>query len=100
VVGEPTNHVTGFTGVLGNPGYYFNNLSWVDASAGNVPDGYLIKSSDVDFASIVDPLMVFRNQIHSEYRMLHKVFCQQYSLALPELPIITRSFLIQIPDQT
>lgn len=56
VVGEPTNHVTSFAGVLGNPNYYYNNVSWVDASGGTAPEGYLIKSSDVDFASITDPV--------------------------------------------
>ncbi|MBT8380856.1 MAG: T9SS type A sorting domain-containing protein [Ignavibacteria bacterium] len=53
---EPTNHVTGFAGVLGNPAYYYNNLSWTDATGGTVPDGYLIKRSFTDFASIVDPV--------------------------------------------
>ncbi len=53
---EPSNHVTGFAGVLGNPSYYFINLSWIDASGASVPDGYLIKTSDVDFASILDPV--------------------------------------------
>ena len=53
---EPTNHVTNFTGVLGNPTYYYNDLSWTDAVGGTVPDGYLIKRSYVDFTSIVDPV--------------------------------------------
>ncbi len=53
---EPTNHVTSFAGVLGNPAYYYINSSWVDASSGVVPDGYLIKGSTVSFASIVDPI--------------------------------------------
>ena len=46
---EPTNHVTNFTGVLGNPAYYYNNLSWTDATGGTVPDGYLIKRSYISF---------------------------------------------------
>ena len=56
IAGEPTNHVTSFSVVLGNPGYYYNNLSWVDAAGGVVPDGYLIKSSYVSFADIVNPV--------------------------------------------
>ena len=53
---EPTNHVTGFTGVLGNPAYYYNDLSWTDATGGTVPDGYLVKKSYIDFNDIVDPV--------------------------------------------
>ncbi len=53
---EPTNHVTNFTGVLGNPAYYYNNLSWTDATGGTVPDGYLIKKSYIGFSDIVDPV--------------------------------------------
>jgi hypothetical protein len=56
VKAEPTNHVTSFTGVLGNPPYYYDNLSWTDATGGTVPDGYLIKRSSVDFTSITDPI--------------------------------------------
>ena len=53
---EPTNHVTGFTGVLGNPAYYYNILNWTDAAGGTEPDGYLIKRSYIDFSDIVDPV--------------------------------------------
>ena len=56
VKAEPTNHVNGFTGVLGNPPYYYDNLSWNDATGGVVPDGYLIKKSYVDFNDILDPI--------------------------------------------
>ena len=56
VKGEPTNHVTGFTGVLGFPAYYYVDLSWTDATGAIVPDGYLIKRSTVDFNSITDPV--------------------------------------------
>jgi len=56
IKGEPTNNVTNFTGVLGNPTYYYNDLSWTDATGGTIPDGYLLKRSYVDFASIVDPV--------------------------------------------
>jgi hypothetical protein len=53
---EPTNHVTNFAGVLGVPSYYLVNISWTDAAGGTEPDGYLIRISDVDFASIPDPV--------------------------------------------
>ena len=53
---EPTNHVTDFTAVLGNPDYYYNNLSWTDAAGGTEPDGYLIKRSYIDFSDILDPV--------------------------------------------
>jgi len=53
---EPTNHVTAFAVVLGNPDYYYNNLSWIDATGGTEPDGYLIKRSSIDFSSIDDPI--------------------------------------------
>ncbi len=53
---EPSNHVSGFSGSLGNPGYYFINLSWSDATGGTEPDGYLIKRSSVDFSDILDPV--------------------------------------------
>ena len=53
---EPSDHVTSFAGVLGIPDYYLVNLSWVDVSGANVPDGYIIKGSDIDYASIIDPV--------------------------------------------
>ena len=53
---EPTNHVTNFAGVLGNPNYYYNNFSWTDAIGAVLPDGYLIKRSTSGFASIVNPV--------------------------------------------
>jgi hypothetical protein len=56
VVGEPTNYPTNFTGVLGNPPYYYNNLTWTDATGSTLPDGYLIKSSYISFADISDPV--------------------------------------------
>jgi len=56
IKGEPTNHVTNFTGVLGNPAYYYNNLSWTDATGGTVPDGYLVKRSYISFNAIVNPI--------------------------------------------
>ncbi|MGQ9642970.1 MAG: hypothetical protein ACUVT3_03830, partial [Ignavibacterium sp.] len=53
---EPTNHVLNFNGTLGNPDYYFINLSWTDASGGTEPDGYLIRASSSAFDSIPNPV--------------------------------------------
>ncbi len=53
---EPTNHITSFNGILGNPAYYYVNLTWIDATGGTEPDGYLIKRSEVGFGDIVDPV--------------------------------------------
>ena len=53
---EPTNHVTNFSSAAGTPDYSSINLTWTDATGGTVPDGYLIKASDVSFGSIVDPV--------------------------------------------
>jgi len=50
----PTNHVTNF--IAGTPGGNSIPLSWTDASAGALPDGYIIKVSDTDFGSVVDPV--------------------------------------------
>ncbi|NOZ47326.1 MAG: NDNF family protein, partial [Chlorobi bacterium] len=51
---EPTNEVTGFTS-----GTVTNNsmqLNWTDASAGVLPDGYLIKASTTNLGAISDPV--------------------------------------------
>ncbi|MEP0862403.1 MAG: hypothetical protein HRF52_13285, partial [Ignavibacterium sp.] len=53
---EPTNHVSNFGGSLGNPGYYYINLNWIDATGGTEPDGYLIRASSVAFDSIPTPV--------------------------------------------
>ncbi len=53
---EPTNHVTGFSGVLGSPSYARINLIWNDATGGTIPDGYLIKGSTYAFDSITVPI--------------------------------------------
>uniref|UniRef100_A0A832DJG4 T9SS type A sorting domain-containing protein n=1 Tax=Ignavibacterium album TaxID=591197 RepID=A0A832DJG4_9BACT len=53
---EPTNHVTSFSGNLGNPSYYYINLNWTDATGGVVPDGYLIRASSISFDSIPNPV--------------------------------------------
>ncbi|MCF8241182.1 MAG: hypothetical protein K9J16_07330, partial [Melioribacteraceae bacterium] len=53
---EPTNHVTNFSAVQGTPIHSSLDLSWTDAAGGTVPDGYLIKGSDVGYGSITDPV--------------------------------------------
>ncbi|HQI42150.1 MAG TPA: T9SS type A sorting domain-containing protein, partial [Ignavibacteriaceae bacterium] len=53
---EPTNHVTNFAGVLGNPSYYYINLNWNDATGAVTPDGYLIRGSQFSFDSIKVPV--------------------------------------------
>jgi hypothetical protein len=54
VKGEPTNHPTSFAaGTVST-----NNipLTWVDAVGGQVPDGYLVKSSSTSLAAIAPPV--------------------------------------------
>jgi hypothetical protein len=53
---EPTNHATAFISAAGTPDYSAINLSWTDATGGTVPDGYLIKGSNVGYGSIADPV--------------------------------------------
>ena len=53
---EPTNHVTGFTGVLGTPSYYYIILNWIDATGSTTPDGYLVKGSSFNYDSIKVPV--------------------------------------------
>ena len=53
---EPTNHATSLNGVLGDPSYYYINLSWTDATGGTDPDGYLIKVSPFHYDSIATPV--------------------------------------------
>ncbi len=50
----PTNHVTNFT--TGTPGGSSIPLTWTDAVGSVLPDGYIIKVSNVDFASITAPI--------------------------------------------
>ena len=50
---EPTNHVTNFAGVPGTPPYYNIDLTWIDATGGTAPDGYLIKGSSIDYSDII-----------------------------------------------
>ncbi|RYD54044.1 MAG: hypothetical protein EOP56_19655, partial [Sphingobacteriales bacterium] len=50
---EPSNHVTGFA--CGTTTSSNIPLSWTDATGTTTPDGYLIRWSNVDFASITDP---------------------------------------------
>ncbi|MDP8201081.1 MAG: lamin tail domain-containing protein [Candidatus Tenebribacter burtonii] len=51
---EPTNHVTGFAATAG--GFSVIDLGWTDAVGSVLPDGYLIKGSDVSVVAIVDPI--------------------------------------------
>jgi hypothetical protein len=53
---EPTNYATGFSAAVGTPDYSSIDLNWTDATGGTVPDGYLIKASDVSLGSITDPV--------------------------------------------
>jgi len=50
---EPTNYPTDFT--CGTTTVSSIPLTWTDATGGTVPDGYLIKWSDVSFADISSP---------------------------------------------
>jgi len=51
---DPTNHVTNFA--TGTPGGSSIPLTWTDAVGSVLPDGYIIKVSNVDFASITAPV--------------------------------------------
>jgi len=53
---EPTNHVTDFSSIAGTPNYSAITIIWTDATGGTVPDGYLIKASDVGYGSITAPV--------------------------------------------
>jgi hypothetical protein len=50
---EPTNYPTSFN--CGTTTATTIQLTWTDASAGVLPDGYLIKWSSVSYAAILDP---------------------------------------------
>ena len=96
VKAEPTNYVTGFTGVLGNPPYYYNNLSWTDATGGTEPDGYLIKRSYIEFSDILDPVDGTPKQIHLLDKMFYRVNRLLYSRDMPAQLTIIKYFPIQI----
>jgi len=51
---EPANHVSSFAAVTGTPAWSTVTVSWTDLSK-SLPDGYLIKGSDVGYSSIEDP---------------------------------------------
>lgn len=51
---EPTNHVTGFAAA--ENGFDQVDLSWTENDGAQIPSGYLIKSSTVSYAAIVDPV--------------------------------------------
>lgn len=46
---EPSNHATDFSA-------HTITLNWTDATGGTLPDGYLVRMSDVGFGSIVTPI--------------------------------------------
>ena len=52
---QPSNHVTSFAALVGTPAYSSIDLSWIDATGTVLPDAYLIKGSDIGFASITAP---------------------------------------------
>ncbi len=54
--GDPSNHVSGFSAQTVNPNYSSIQLSWVDSIGDTTPDGYLIKGSDIGYASINAPV--------------------------------------------
>ncbi len=53
---EPENHVTGFACGEESPASSSIGLSWVDATGTDLPSAYLVRWSDIDFASIPDPV--------------------------------------------
>lgn len=54
--GEPTNHATAFAAAVATPAYSSIDVTWTDATDGTVPDGYVIKASDVSYAAIAEPV--------------------------------------------
>ena len=52
--GEPAAYPAGFA--CGNISGSTISLTWVDANGGSVPDGYLVKTSNVSLAAISDPV--------------------------------------------
>lgn len=52
----PTNHATTFIVGTGTPSYSVIDAVWDDATGTVVPDGYLVKGSDVGYSSIADPV--------------------------------------------
>ncbi|MBL1213033.1 MAG: T9SS type A sorting domain-containing protein [Ignavibacteriae bacterium] len=51
---EPTNHVLSFAAV--GVGFDQVDLSWTENDGAQAPEGYLIKSSTVSYAAIIDPV--------------------------------------------
>ncbi len=52
----PTNHITGLLPVLIVPYNSSVKLSWNDATVGVLPDAYIIKGSNISYASIANPV--------------------------------------------
>ena len=53
---EPTNHVTNFGASTASPTYSALDVVWDDAVGATIPDGYVIKASDVSYAAIDAPV--------------------------------------------
>jgi len=52
----PSNHITNLSSSVGVPDISTIVLDWTDATGVVLPDGYLIKGSDIDLNSITDPV--------------------------------------------
>lgn len=56
VKGESTNHASNFIVSVGSPAWSVIDMVWDDATGGSVPDGYLVKGSNVSYAAIDNPI--------------------------------------------
>ena len=52
----PSHHVSNFVVSTGTPAYSVIDAAWDDATGTVIPDGYLVKGSDVGYSSISDPV--------------------------------------------
>ena len=52
---EPTDHAADFAAALGTPAHSAITVTWTDATGTTVPDGYLVKGSDLGYGSISVP---------------------------------------------
>lgn len=53
---EPTNHATTFMADFATPAYSTIDVVWDDATGGTLPEGYVIKASDVSYDAITAPV--------------------------------------------
>lgn len=53
---EPSNHVTAFAATTVSPTFSAIDVTWTDATGTTIPDGYVVKASAVDYASIAVPV--------------------------------------------